>query len=410
MPDAAAEREPDEGERAFDLVEDAARRDRRRRATSTSGAPPWPGWSMRTTSSPHERGRLRVPDPRGRRRASRRGRPRSRAAIFERAVDERAGRAEVVLGALGVDAQALRLGERVSGRCSRASARRRPRARRASGAPRRRAAGGRERRRERLPLRVPGTGRALVLVLGERREQRRVRAARAARTRAASTARDGVALVRHRRRSDRRLGLARPRRPRSARAARRRRRSSQRARGSRRARRRAPRIGARSVCHGNARLREVELGREQRAAPPGRRSPKRGERAARRRRAARAAPPRCGEPLPRVDDRDEPAGRLQPERRRHGLLQQRPRGHHRVAVRPGELGAEAADARRARRRSAQDARARRASPPCRGCPGSSRRGGRAPRTRRRPARAARARAARPGSRRRGPSRASCCSS
>ena len=46
--------------------------------------------------------------------------------------------------------------------------------------------------------------------------------------------------------------------------------------------------------------------------------------------------PQLCEPCACLEDSDEPAGCLEPERRRHGLLQQGATGHRRVAVRAGE--------------------------------------------------------------------------
>ena len=72
-----------------------------------------------------------------------------------------------------------------------------------------------------------------------------------------------------------------------------------------------------------------------------------------------AAPPSCdGQPLGQdapepaagLEDPDEPAGRLEPERRRHGLLEQGAGGHRRLAM----LAREAAHAAATRSSSRQD--------------------------------------------------------
>ena len=99
-----------------------------------------------------------------------------------------------------------------------------------------------------------------------------------------------------------------------------------------------------------------------------------------------AAPPSCAGSRSRSSrsrlsarvDRDQPSGRLETERRRHRLLQQRPRRHRRQPVRLGEPRRTPRPPRRAPRRSARAPAGRRASPRCRRCPGSSRRNGRSP--------------------------------
>ena len=53
--------------------------------------------------------------------------------------------------------------------------------------------------------------------------------------------------------------------------------------------------------------------------------------------AARPVASQLHEPGAGVEHGDEPAGCLEPERRRHGLLQQRATGHRRVAVRPASV-------------------------------------------------------------------------
>ena len=54
--------------------------------------------------------------------------------------------------------------------------------------------------------------------------------------------------------------------------------------------------------------------------------------------------PKLGEPRSGVEHGDEPTGRLEPEGRRHGLLEQRATGHRRVAMRAGEPRAGRCDA------------------------------------------------------------------
>ena len=212
---------------------------------------------------------------------------------------------------------------------------------------------------------------------------------------------DGVALLRHRRGPSRARGLPPPRRPRSARAARDRGRSSRRHRLRSRARRRAPRRESGSCARG--------------ASAPAGRAPVRRGRAARCRSSPNpasvpAAPPSCAasrslddllESHACLDDRRQPAGGLEAERRRHGVLQECPGDHQRLAV----IARERRGGRRHvvgfREHERERAAARRASRPCRRCPGSSRRGARSAPPRRRPSPRERAPAARRGCRQRG---------
>ena len=138
-----------------------------------------------------------------------------------------------------------------------------------------------------------------------------------------------------------------PRRPRSARAAGGRARSSP---GTRRDAERAAELatGRRRACHGT-----TGSGRPSSSAyafehlePVVAESGERAARAAELRREARR---RAGA---RVHDADQPARRLEPERRRHGLLEQRARRRHRARCSSASL-AHAARRRRAPRRSAQ---------------------------------------------------------
>ena len=127
------------------------------------------------------------------------------------------------------------------------------------------------------------------------------------------------------------------------------------------------------MCHGSTRLGEPELGRvEAQHLGPGV--------AERRERAGRAAElggeplvADAREPCPRVEDPVEPARGLQPERRRHRLLEQRPAGHRRVAVHLREERARPRDTVELVEDEPEPRCARRASPPCRRRPGSSRR-------------------------------------
>ena len=118
-------------------------------------------------------------------------------------------------------------------------------------------------------------------------------------------------------------GAGRPRRPRSERAGRRRARIFASAPAAIASAEPSSAMRTRFECQGRARLLQLELRREQPHQPRGpcRRAP----RACRPRRPARPpiAPPRCAEPASGLDDRDEPARGLEPERRRNGLLQQR---------------------------------------------------------------------------------------
>ena len=154
--------------------------------------------------------------------------------------------------------------------------------------------------------------------------------------------------------------------------------------------------GSRRVCQGTHRLGQVELlrVRVQDVEPA---VAERGERA--------PAPPSCAgssrgrQAPPRVDDPDEPAGGLQPERRRHRLLEQRARRRRRSRGARPRASRTRALRRRARSSIERSSRcAPRARRPCRGCPGSSRRDARCVAI----ARATRARAARRDCRRLGP--------
>ena len=231
---------------------------------------------------------------------------RSSAVERERAVDERAGRAEVVVGRLGVDAEAAASAS-VPGRCSRASARRRPAARRASGEPRPRRRPWRRARSERMPFGVPGTGRALVLAARGPRAGSRHWRARAARRRAPARRRPGSACAAWS--TIRRLAPRPPRPPRSARAARCRPRSSPALRAAPASAPPSSATGSRSVCHGTTGSRRPSAAakRSQHVLPA-----RRTQRASRpRRRAARATASRPSSRRPRVDEADEPARRLQ---------------------------------------------------------------------------------------------------
>ena len=263
---------------------------------------------------------------------------------------------------------------RPHGRCSRSHPRReRPRAPRARCAP-----------PPRRPLRssralvsashsaCQAPGCALVLLHERAREHADAGRGRGGRRRPRARA-DGVALVRHRRRAARpaRLGdLAdlglREQRDVERRSCRARRRRASAAPSSA--------MRTRFVCQGSDGSREPELVARRRRQPPARR--RRTPRACRRRRRAarRAARERRVEPAPRVEQRDEPTRRLEPERRRHGLLKQRAAGHRRRRGARRRAPRSGCDARRASSSDQPSARAgdehRRA---CRGCPGSSRR-------------------------------------
>ena len=198
-----------------------------------------------------------------------------------------------------------------------------------------------ERARERLPLGLPGPGGALVLLDEGAREHGRVAASEL-----------GAGAGRHR--ADRRCACAAswtsllrrllraPLRPRSGRAA---------ATSSpifastpEAISSAAPSsaIRTRFVCQGSVGLGEAEL-----CGVEARRSPGRAHRAPQacrqRRRAALRGPSRRSSDEPRagVEHGDEPACRLEPERRRHGLLQQRATGHRRVPVRARQRRARA---------------------------------------------------------------------
>ena len=106
----------------------------------------------------------------------------------------------------------------------------------------------------------------------------------------------------------------------------------------------------------------------------------------------------------RVEHSDEPAGCLQPERRRHRLLQERARRHRGVRDAPPRAARMPRQPRRARRRSDRERSARRASLRCPGRPGSSRRRAPSVRCRLRHARAAHGRAALRDCRQHGPRR------
>ena len=197
--------------------------------------------------------------------------------------------------------------------------------------------------RERAPLRLPGAGRALVL-LRHRREHRRDEARHARRAGEDRDARDRVALVRHRRGSAaaRPAALAQLGRPRSARTA-----STSRAIFASTPASTPSALASSAGPHadrapGQRRLGEPERRRRRAPRPPARRVP--------------TGPPICtGEPAlarPRAAARsassqpDQPAGGAQAEGGQLRLLQQRARRHRRVAVR-----ARRAPARRRRRRA-----------------------------------------------------------
>ena len=103
----------------------------------------------------------------------------------------------------------------------------------------------------------------------------------------------------------------------------------------------------------------------------------------------------------RLDDRGEPAGGLEAERRRHGVLQERSGDHQRLAVLASRALRLPPPRRRLPRARARAPAGRRASRPCRRCPGSSRRGARDAPPPRRPSPPEREREARRGCRRRG---------
>ena len=231
---------------------------------------------------------------------------------------------------------------------------------------RRGAARVRERVRERLPLRVPRTGGAFVLVLEV--EQHAGRGADVLGARARERGPDRVPLVRHRRGHAAfgkphlgHLGL------REQRKVERDLRAEARRDGERRAELRDRQASRVPRQH---RLRQIELLRvrvqhgepvvAERGERPGRAAELRGQ-------------AHVGEAVARVDDPDEPARRLQPERRRHGLLQQRAAGHDGCAMLVGELRAGGRHAVELAARRSPSRRARRARPRCRGCPGSWRR-------------------------------------
>ena len=406
-PDRAAEREPDERERARrHRVEDARRevvdvadlaRAARRRGPGARRDDPPPG----------ERGQLRVPDRATSSRASRRGRPSAHRAVErERAVDERVGRAEVVLGPRRRrcrSAPPRRACPRAMFARIRSVSTSSPSSDGAPPPPRRRSRRARRRAPPTPRARRRPRARAPARTLSRRSAAFARRVARAG---AASTARDRVALVRHRRRAARLalrhlgdLGLreqhdvagdlrrrscdageraARARRSASASCA-----TARPARAARARPRRARSTSGPSLAERGERARGAAELRRQRAGD-------RGETRSRLDERRRASRPPCSRtssapPAAAACARPSPCRRARPR-----VARSRPRRLRRLRVDDAHAPA-----------------ARRASPPCRGCPGSSRRGARTRRAHRRPARAARARAARPGCRRRGPRAASC---
>ena len=132
---------------------------------------------------------------------------------------------------------------------------------------------------------------------------------------------------------------------------------------------RAPR--ARALVRRGGRPRAPRL-RARRAFPQRRRAE---PRAARRVRLRVCRVPRA---------RDEPAGRLQPERRRHRLLEEGSCGHRRRAMGAGELRTSVGETVELCEHESRRRDGRRASRPYRRCPGSSLRDGRSRRPRRRP--------------------------
>ena len=218
--------------------------------------------------------------------------------------------------ARAASAETLRLGHRLRRGCSPASARvdLDPLERRAQRrAPRRRVT---RALRQRRPLRVPRADRTLVLVPDAR--SRRRRRANVPRARARDTARPGSACAassRSRRPRLRDLADLRLREQRDVERDLRADARGDRERGAELGDREAARVPGQTAPAGRAR-------RVQRAAPRGRR--RRARRASRpRRRAAPAGAPASAARA--CDEPDEPVRRLRAERRRHRLLQERPR-------------------------------------------------------------------------------------
>ena len=331
MPTAPPSESPTNEKRSLSTFSSTRRARSPTSRSSTIGSPPWPGCSIRKTSksrsastcashislvAPSEPERTTVLSS-------------TNPVKVECTVDQRVGRAEVVLGLARVGREALRLRQRLGAEVRTHALLVDLEAFERGAQRRRRAAGVGERIRERLPFRVPGAGRALVLVLEV--EQDAGRSANVFRARAREHRPDRVPLVRHRR------GLAvrrkRESRPTSVCA------SSARssaifAEKPAATASAAPSSasGSRRVCHGS-----TGSGRSRASAYACSTAIPSSPSAA----SVPAAPPSCAgrrgrEARARVDDADEPARRLQSERRRHRLLQQRARRHHRCSVLLGE--------------------------------------------------------------------------
>jgi hypothetical protein len=194
------------------------------------------------------------------------------------------------------------------------------------------AAGQRERLRERLPLRVPGAGRALVL-LRHRGQQRRGERRHAQRARPRAHRADRVLLVRQRggpaRAGDHlpHLGLGEQHEVEPDLAHRPGGDGERRAEFGHAAARRVPR-----QVRGTEAEPLREPGHHARAV-----AAERGERA--RRAAELHVEPGAREAGARVERRVEPAGGLQPEGDRQRLLEQRTAGHRGLRMRPRQRGA-----------------------------------------------------------------------